>query len=477
MVVAALSRLGGPDPNPIWLYVYAIGGSEEHARRAGIAIGPMKVAIYAISGLYAGIAGVGLAARIGSGYTLAGQGFELDSIVAVVLGGTSLAGGRGGVPGTIGSVLFLTILSNGLNLGGHQPLRPTGGEGSGRGGGGRAVHAGRGAHERRSVIHVGRSRWRKSLAVLDRLGVWVALALLIVVASALSPYFFSLNNFLNILNQASVVGVAAVGMTLVMITGGVDLSVGSIISLSADICATVMNGSDARIGLAVALSIAAGAAVGFVNGVLVAKRNLPSFILTLGTAAAVQGLGLLYTGGTASGAVAPWFQSTIGGRPWAHIPGVVPVFLAVAAIGLLIQETTALGSRLYLVGSNIRAAYFSGIAVDRVLILAYTLSGAIAGIAGIVMLASVGVSSAFAGQTYTFDALAAVLLGGTTFQGGRGGILGTLAGVLILVVAFNLVNILGLNFNLQLVAEGRHHHRCGHPLSTGQSCGLDRSGG
>jgi ribose/xylose/arabinose/galactoside ABC-type transport system permease subunit len=102
-------------------YVYAIGGSEEHARRAGIAIGRMKIAIYTISGLYAGIAGVGLAARIGSGYTLAGQGFELDSIVAVVLGGTSLAGGRGNVLGTIASVLFLIILSNGLNLAGISP--------------------------------------------------------------------------------------------------------------------------------------------------------------------------------------------------------------------------------------------------------------------------------------------------------------------------------------------------------------------
>lgn len=102
-------------------YVYAVGGSEEHARRAGIAVGRMKTAIYTISGLYAGIAGVGLAARIGSGYTLAGQGFELDSIVAVVLGGTSLAGGRGSVLGTIASVLFLTILSNGLNLAGISP--------------------------------------------------------------------------------------------------------------------------------------------------------------------------------------------------------------------------------------------------------------------------------------------------------------------------------------------------------------------
>ena len=121
MIVAALVAWVVLTQTRFGLYVYAIGGSEEHARRAGIAIGPMKVAIYATSGLYAGIAGVGLAARIGSGYTLAGQGFELDSIVAVVLGGTSLAGGRGGVPGTIGSVLFLTILSNGLNLAGISP--------------------------------------------------------------------------------------------------------------------------------------------------------------------------------------------------------------------------------------------------------------------------------------------------------------------------------------------------------------------
>jgi ribose/xylose/arabinose/galactoside ABC-type transport system permease subunit len=97
-------------------YVFALGGSEEHARRAGIGVRKVKIAIYTISGLCAGIAGVGLAARLGSGYTLAGQGFELDSIVAVVLGGTSLAGGRGSVIGTVGGVLFLTVLSNALNL-------------------------------------------------------------------------------------------------------------------------------------------------------------------------------------------------------------------------------------------------------------------------------------------------------------------------------------------------------------------------
>ena len=123
LLMAAAALIAGIVLSRTWFgrYVYAIGGSEEHARRAGIPVGRMKAAIYTISGLYAGLAGVGLAARIGSGYTLAGQGFELDSIVAVVLGGTSLAGGRGGVFGTIGAVLFLTILSNGLNLAGISP--------------------------------------------------------------------------------------------------------------------------------------------------------------------------------------------------------------------------------------------------------------------------------------------------------------------------------------------------------------------
>ena len=300
----------------------------------------------------------------------------------------------------------------------------------------------------------GRMAWRGSVALLERLGIWAALVVLVAIASGLSPYFFSTNNFLNILNQASVVGVTAVGVTMVMITGGVDLSVGSVISLSADICATVMSGENANVPLAIALAVGAGALVGFINGVLVAKRNLPSFILTLGTAAVVQGLGLLYTGGTASGVIAPWFQSAIGGRPWLHVPGVVFIFAGAVVLGLLLEKTTAFGNRLFLVGSNVRAAHLSGVAVDRVLILAYTLSGAAAGIGGIVLLGRVGVSSAFAGQTYTFDALAAVLLGGTTFQGGRGGLVGTIAGVLLLVVAFNLVNILGLNFNMQLIVKG-----------------------
>jgi ribose transport system permease protein len=144
----------------------------------------------------------------------------------------------------------------------------------------------------------------------------------------------------------------------------------------------------------------------------------------------------------------------MGGRPIAGVPTVVWILAAVILLGLIVEKTTSFGRYLFLVGSNVRAAALSGAPVDRVLVLAYTLSGLGAGIAGIVLLARVGVSSAFAGQGYEFDALAAVVLGGTTFEGGRGGIVGTVAGILILAISFNLVNILGLNFNAQMIVKG-----------------------
>ena len=227
----------------------------------------MKVAIYTISGLYAGIAGVGLAARIGSGYTLAGQGFELDfdrrrRARRHIFGRRPRQRARNHRQRAVSDHPQQRTKSRG-----NQPLRSTGGKGSGGGGSGRAVHAGTagmigGLSIRRRPLRLAkkpRGCWT-GWVFGPRSRCWLSWPPRLVRIS------FRLNNFLNILNQSSVVGVTAVGVTLVMITGGVDLSVGSVISLSADICATVMNGNDARIVLAIALSVGAGAAVGFVNG-------------------------------------------------------------------------------------------------------------------------------------------------------------------------------------------------------------------
>jgi ribose transport system permease protein len=284
-------------------------------------------------------------------------------------------------------------------------------------------------------------------------GLWLALLVIILVIAWISPGFVQPVNFLNVIRQASVVGIAAVGVTLVMITGGVDLSIGAIISFASVLAASLMDGQASNIPLAVTAALLMGGAVGFANGVLVGRWKLPAFILTLGTATVVTGLTQLYTGGTAAGVVAPEFRQIFNARIGA-MPVLVIVFALVVIVGLAIQNRTALGRRFYLVGANQVAARLAGVPVQRTLLAAYVISGLTAALAGLALLARSGVSSTFAGQGFEFDVLAAVILGGTTFEGGRGGIGGTLAGVLILAMTFSLVSVLGLDFNLELIVKG-----------------------
>lgn len=288
---------------------------------------------------------------------------------------------------------------------------------------------------------------------IGSLGLWLGLLALVAVAATLSPGFLNPVNLLNIVRQASVVGVAAVGVTLVMVTGGVDLSVGAVIVFGSVLAATIMSGQDGNIPLACAVVLLMGLAVGILNGVVVARWRVPSFILTLGMATAISGVTQMYTGGTAAGEVAPAFRAAFNGRI-----GIVPVptlvFAAVVLAGLFVQARTVLGRRIYLVGANPRAALLSGVPVTRTRLTVFAISGVCAALAGLVLLARSGVSSTFAGQGFEFDALAAVVLGGTTFAGGRGGIGGTVAGVLILAVSFNLVNILGLPYAMELLVKG-----------------------
>lgn len=288
---------------------------------------------------------------------------------------------------------------------------------------------------------------------LSGLGLWLGLLVLVAVAAMLSPGFLNPVNLLNIVRQASVVGITAVGVTLVMITGGVDLSVGAVIVFGSVLAATIMDGHDANIPLACAVVLLMGLVVGLLNGTIVARWRVPSFILTLGMATAISGITQMYTGGTAAGEVAPAFRALFNGRI-----GIVPVltllFAGVVLAGLFVQRRSVLGKRVYLVGANPRAALLSGIPVTRTRLAVFAISGMCAALAGLALLARSGVSSTFAGQGFEFDALAAVVLGGTTFAGGRGGIGGTVAGVLILAVSFNLVNILGLPFDMELLVKG-----------------------
>lgn len=287
-----------------------------------------------------------------------------------------------------------------------------------------------------------------------RYAIFLVLLLIYVAAVLVSEAFLQPSYLFNVLRQVAPIGIAAVGVTFVMILGGVDLSIGAVISLTSVLCATQMNGDAANLPWALLTACAAGTLIGTLNGLAAAFTRVSPFILTLGTGIAVMGLTQIYSGGTARGIVAPGFREFFNTRLFGLLPVLALSFLALAGLGLLIEKTTLFGRRLFLIGSNRGAARLSGLPVQRTIIIAYALSGLFGALAGIALLARSGVSNTLSGQGLEFQVLAAVVLGGTTFEGGRGGIAGTVAGVLVLVIAFNLVNISGLPYHIQLVVMG-----------------------
>ncbi len=289
---------------------------------------------------------------------------------------------------------------------------------------------------------------------LSRWAIVLVLAALYLLAVALSEAFVDPVYLGNIVRQAAPVGIAAIGTTLVMIAGCVDLSIGAIISLAAVMCAVLMQGDAERVPLAVGVTLAASAGLGAINGLLVHFNRASSFILTLGSALAIYGLTQIYSGGTARGIVAPGFREFFNHRIGEVLPVLALMLLALALALEAILRTTRFGRQIYLIGSNREAARLAGLPVAGVTFACYVISGLFAGLGGIAVLARSGVSSTFTGRGFEFDALAAIVLGGTLFSGGRGSVVGTVAGVMVLFLAFNLVNIVGLNYNLQLALKG-----------------------
>jgi ribose transport system permease protein len=289
---------------------------------------------------------------------------------------------------------------------------------------------------------------------LGRGAIVLVFALLYAVAVVLSDAFLEPVYVGNILRQAAPVGIAAIGTTLVMILGAVDLSIGAIISFSAVFCAVLMQGDAGNVGVAVAATLVVAAGLGAINGVLNLVAPGSSFILTLGSGLAFYGMTQLYSGGTARGIVSPGFREFFNHRLGDVLPVLALAMLGIAALMEAVLRTTRFGRQIYLIGSNREAARLSGLPVAAVTFACYVLSGLFAGLGGIALLARSGVSSTFAGRGFEFDALAAIVLGGTVFSGGRGTVVGTVAGTLVLFIAFNLVNILGFNYNLQLVLKG-----------------------
>jgi ribose transport system permease protein len=290
-------------------------------------------------------------------------------------------------------------------------------------------------------------------ADVEALGYRVAGVLLLsIVLAVSSEAFLTASNVLNVLRQASLTFLIASGVTLVIIAGGIDLSIGANVGLSACMAATVMQ-SSGSIVLGVGAGLACGTAIGFLNGLMVTLLRLPPFIATYGMLWVVHGITFWYMAGETIYGFPPGFR-TLGSGYVLGIP--VPVYLMVlslAALGLFARYTTY-GYELYAIGANGEAARLSGIPVGRRRNLVYTISGAMAGLAAIVYLARLNSAEADIGEPLLLPAIAAVLVGGTSLLGGVGTLSGTLVGALTLTLVLNGMNLLNINANWQPLVTG-----------------------
>ena len=293
-----------------------------------------------------------------------------------------------------------------------------------------------------------------SQSVLQKMGPFIGLLLIVVIITIMSPNFLTLNNLLNVLRQVSINALIAFGMTFVILTGGIDLSVGSILALTGAVTAGLMAGGVDPI-LAMFLGLLLGAVLGAINGLIIAKGKVAPFIATLATMTIYRGLTLVYTEGRPiSGLGDSQAFQLLGKGYFFGIP--VPVITMVITFGILyfILKKTTFGRRVYAVGGNEEASRLSGISVDRIKIYVYSLTGALAALAALILTSRLNSAQPTAGNMFELDAIAAVVLGGTSLTGGRGWIVGTLIGALIIGVLNNGLNLIGVSSFFQQVVKG-----------------------
>lgn len=283
----------------------------------------------------------------------------------------------------------------------------------------------------------------------------IALLVLIAVVSFLNPNFFMLDNLLNILRQTSVNAIIAVGMTLVILTAGIDLSVGSVLALCGAVAATMV-GLELPMYVVIPAALALGAALGGISGVIIAKGKVQAFIATLVTMTLLRGATLVYTDGRP---VSTGFSDAADSFAWlgtGYLFGIpVPIWLMalvfIAAWYML--NHTRMGRYIYALGGNEAATRLSGINVDRVKIAVYALCGLLAALAGLIVTSRLSSAQPTAGTGYELDAIAAVVLGGTSLAGGKGRIMGTLIGALIIGFLNNALNLLDVSSYYQMIAK------------------------
>jgi len=300
------------------------------------------------------------------------------------------------------------------------------------------------------IAEIQRSENRREF--LQRYGLILSFLLLCLVLTIFSDRFFTVDNMFNILRQSTINGIIAVGMTLVILTAGIDLSVGSILALSSVMAASMLQ-SGMPVPLAILFGLGIGAACGLTNGLIITRASVPPFVTTLGMMTIARGLALVFTGGKPITGLPETFRF-IGTGSVGPIP--TPIIIAALAfiIGFIMLTRTSLGQFIYAIGNNPVAARYAGISVSINITLVYAISGFLSALAGLILIARLNSAQPTAGIGFEFDAIAAVVVGGTSFAGGQGGLGGTLIGVLIIAVLNNGLNLLNISSFYQPVVSG-----------------------
>ena len=282
--------------------------------------------------------------------------------------------------------------------------------------------------------------------------IFITFFVLCAFLSFLSPYFLTFSNFINVIRQASIYVVLAFGMTFVMLTGMIDLSIGSVVALSSCVTGLCLI-NNFGVVISVFLGISTGLACGIINGLLITKLKVPFFISTVGIMFAARGLALVITNGNpVSGLPRAFFK--ISGGYLGPIPNPVIFAIILFLIFYVILNHTKLGRYTYCIGSNQVAARFSGINVDKYLTIIFGINGLTAGIIGVILASRLRIGSPIIASGYELDAIAAVAIGGTSLVGGEGGIVGTVIGALVLTVIRNGLTILGISTFFQQIIMG-----------------------
>lgn len=284
------------------------------------------------------------------------------------------------------------------------------------------------------------------------IGILIALLLMIVILSIATPYFLVPDNILSVIRNFSFVAIMAIGEMIVIITAGIDLSVGSVLGLTSCVVALCL-----QAGLSSPLSVAAGVSlgifIGFLNGLLITRLKLPPFIVTLGMLSIARGVAYIITNGWPVSGFSKEYMFLGQGR-LGFIPFPIIIMILLAAAGAIFLNTTKWGRWIYAIGGNEISTHLSGVPVNKVKILAYTISGFTAAVSGVLLIARLGVAQPTGGLSYELDVIAAAVIGGTSLMGGAGTVTGLLIGAAIMGVLRNGLVLLGVSASWQQVALG-----------------------